>query len=126
MSRALLWFTFRTRIGVRWRVLLSTPAIHAYLRTAECEGYTDPVRHEIVLDVRYPWARVAHETAPHEIMHAAIAERELEPEDDERTVTITSAPAWAVAVALGARTPRAPSGLRAFRRAAIALDGAIA
>ena len=119
----LLWFSLRTRVRHVWRVYLSTPTLSPFLETGACEGYTEAIRRQVVLDIRYPWARIERETCPHELTHVALCEREIEvPEDEERMVVLTSVPLFWVYRQLGAAMPPKPPRYAEFRRWARKVD----
>ena len=87
----LLWFTVRTRTRHLWRILLSTPTVTPTITSLACEGYTDEVRLQVVLDIRYPWQRIASKTMPHELAHVAASEREIEDHEQEELMVRTIA-----------------------------------
>ena len=120
-SNPLPWFEFRDRVRRAWRVMLSTPTLSPYLKTCGdhgCEGYTDKVRRVVVLDVRYPWARVVS-TLLHELGHVAADERDLEDdEQEESAVRMLSVPLLEIArhAPFGMQIPAKPARYAAFRR----------
>ncbi len=124
-TKPLEWFSVRSRPRHKWRFLLSTPTLSPFLTSLECEGYTEAVRQEVVLDVRYPWRRIASMTMPHELGHVSVNEREIEdPEQEETMVRAIAVPMFDLLSRPPFRiqTPPRPAEYARFRRWALRVD----
>jgi len=69
------WFRFTDRISKRWRVYFTTPTITKELTEMNCQGFLQPNRRHIYIDIRYDWV-TQKEILIHELGHAAVMERE--------------------------------------------------
>ena len=124
-TRALFWFSVRVRTRYTWCIYLSTPRLSPLLTTLHCEGYTQPVSRQVVIDVRYPWERVANAILPHELAHVAADERDIEDAEFEETIVrALSIPYFDMLSRhpFELKSPKRPKEYSKFRRWALKVD----
>lgn len=120
MERQLFWFKFKDRLNRKWEVWFSTPSVDAYLDAAY--GVCIPRERKIVLDIRQD-VETQDATAFHELLHAALDERDME-SGEEDVVRLVTKPLWHIlSKGLGFSLPPKPALWAKMRASAIKKEG---